>query len=225
MGKGPVEIILMQFQKKAIIFDLDGVLCSTDKYHYMAWKQLTGRLGICFDENINGRLRGVSRMDSLEIILGRSSGNYTTEEKQNFAEEKNSAYRRLLENISPEDLSDEVRHTLDELRHRGYLLAVGSSSRNTGYLLHRLGLAGFFDAVADGTEISHSKPDPEVFLLAARKLKAEPEECAVVEDARAGITAAKKAGMTALAIGGDAKGCGIEDFDLTSFSDLLDIFP
>lgn len=220
-----MEITLMQFQKKAIIFDLDGVLCSTDKYHYMAWKQLTGRLGICFDRKINGRLRGVSRMDSLEIILGRSAGNYTDEEKQHFAEEKNNAYRRLLENISPEDLSDEVRHTLDELRHRGYLLAVGSSSRNTGYLLQRLCLADFFDAVADGTEISHSKPDPEVFLLAARKLKAEPSDCAVVEDARAGITAAKKAGMTALALGGDAKGCGIEDFDLTSFSGLLDIFP
>ena len=208
----------------SIIFDLDGVICFTDRFHYKAWKALADRLGIYFDEKINDRLRGVSRMASLEIILERSEKAYSQEEKEAFAEEKNSTYRELLKTMTPADLSDEVKDTLNELRRRGYRLAIGSSSKNTKFILERIGLAGFFDAIADGTDITHSKPNPEVFLCAASKLGAEPSRCAVVEDAKAGIEAAKAGGMTALALFGDAKGCGLEDYDLKGFSDLLNLF-
>ena len=208
---------------KAVIFDLDGVICFTDKYHYQAWKALADRLGIYFDEVINNRLRGVSRMASLEIILERAEKTYSEEEKLAFAEEKNNTYRSLLANMRPADLTDEVRDTLNELRRRGYLLAIGSSSKNTKFILGQIGLADFFDAISDGTDITRSKPDPEVFQIAARKLGMEPSVCAVVEDAKAGIQAAKAAGMTALALHGDAENCGLEDYDLARFSSLLDI--
>lgn len=213
----------MKWTKKAVIFDLDGVICFTDRFHYQAWKALADRLGIPFDEKVNDRLRGVSRMASLEIILERSQVAYTQEQKEAFAAEKNDTYRELLKGMSPADLSDEVRDTLAALRRRGYLLAIGSSSKNTPFILERIGLGGFFDAVADGTDITRSKPDPEVFLKAAEKLGVDPADCAVVEDAKAGIEAAKAGGMTAFALFGDAKGCGLEDVDLQSFGDLLNI--
>lgn len=213
----------MKVLDKAIIFDLDGVICFTDCYHYQAWKQLADRLGIYFDEKINDRLRGVSRMASLEIILERSDKEYSQEEKLLFTAEKNEIYRRLLQNMSHADLSDEVRNTLNTLKTRGYRMAIGSSSKNTKFILERIGLDGFFDAIADGTDITHSKPDPEVFLKAAEKLNAAPADCIVVEDARAGIQAAKAAGMTAFALFGDAKGCGMEDYNLKSFADLAEV--
>lgn len=146
------------------------------------------------------------------------------EEKESFAAWKNNAYRELLMGMSPADLPGEVKNTLDALRERGYQLAIGSSSKNTKLILGQLGLDSFFDAVADGTDITRSKPDPEVFLLAAQKLGLDPADCAVVEDAKAGIEAAKAGGMTALALFGDARGCGLEDYDLPSFSSLTDIF-
>ena len=213
----------MKFDKKAVIFDLDGVICFTDKFHYQAWKALADRLGVYFDEKINDRLRGVSRMASLEIILERAAETYTQKQKDAFAEEKNSTYRKLLKAMSPADLTDEVRDTLNELRRRGYKLSIGSSSKNTRFILGQIGLGVFFDAIADGADITRSKPDPEVFLKAAEKLGIAPADCAVVEDAKAGIEAAKAGGMTALALFGDAKGCGVEDYDLKSFSDLLNI--
>lgn len=186
---------------KAVIFDLDGVICFTDKYHYQAWKALADRLGIYFDESINNRLRGVSRMASLEIILERAQQSYTQEEKEAFAEEKNAAYVQLLQQMSPADLSDEVKETLNALRAGGYQLAIGSSSKNTRLILSRLGLGDFFDAISDGTNISHSKPDPEVFLMAAEMLGFPPEECLVVEDAKAGIQAAHAGGFKSAGIG------------------------
>ncbi len=207
----------------AVIFDLDGVICFTDKFHYQAWKKLADRFGIYFDETINNRLRGVSRMASLEIILERAERTYSEEEKAAFAEEKNETYRKLLKTMSPADLSEEVRVTLAALRDRGYRLAIGSSSKNTKFILQRIGLGDFFDAIADGTDITRSKPDPEVFQTAAKKLWIAPEHCAVVEDAKAGIQAAKAGGMIALALNGDARSCGLEDYDLESFSDLLNI--
>ena len=213
----------MKFEKRAVIFDLDGVICFTDKYHYQAWKALADRLGIYFDEKINDRLRGVSRMASLEIILEQAEKEYSQAEKEAFTAEKNDAYRELLKNMSPTDLTDEVRDTLAGLRRRGYQLAIGSSSRNTKFILERIGLGGFFDAVADGTDITRSKPDPEVFLIAAEKLGIRPADCAVVEDAKAGIQAAKAGGMTAFALFGDARNCGLEDYNLASFSDLINI--
>lgn len=215
----------MKLEKKAVIFDLDGVICFTDRFHYQAWKALADRLGIYFDEKINDHLRGVSRMASLDIILERSDKAYTQEEKEAFATEKNDTYRELLKNMGPDDLTDEVKDTLVELRNRGYKLSIGSSSKNTKFILGQIGLGDFFDAIADGTDITHSKPDPEVFLISAKKIGIDPADCAVVEDAKSGIEAAKAAGMTALSLFGDAKGCGLEDYDLASFCDLLNILP
>ena len=209
---------------KAILFDLDGVICSTDKFHYQALKTLADRLGIYFDEEINNRLRGVSRMDSLNIILERSDKQYTQKEKEIFTAEKNGVYRELLKSMGPADLTDEVKDTLAELRSRGDKLSAASSSKNTKFILRQIGLDGFFDSVADGADITRSKPDPEVFLVAAKRIGVDPTNCAVVEDAKAGIEAAKAAGMMALALFGDAKGCGLEDYSLKSFSDLLNIF-
>lgn len=208
---------------KGIIFDLDGVICFTDRYHYQAWKALADRLGIYFDEVINNRLRGVSRMACLEIIMERSNKTYSDSEKARFCEEKNEDFRKLLSGMSPADLTDEVKNTLLELRSRGYKLAIGSSSKNTKFILERIGLGDFFDAISDGTDITHSKPDPEVFLIAAKKLELAPEDCLVVEDAYAGIQAAKAGGMDAAALHGDAENCGLEDYDLSTFADLLNV--
>ena len=161
---------------KGIIFDLDGVICHTDKYHYQAWKKLADKLGIYFDEEINNRLRGVSRMESFEIILEKYDGEMTEEEKVRYASEKNDLYRELLKNMTTADLDPQVKETLDALRSRGLLLAIGSSSRNAGFILERLGLSGYFDAVSDGNNISRSKPDPEVFLKAAEYLNLQPQD-------------------------------------------------
>ena len=186
---------------KAVIFDLDGVICFTDKYHYQAWKALADRLGIYFDEIINNRLRGVSRMASLDIVLERAERAYSQEEKDAFAAEKNATYVELLQQMSPRDLSDEVRETLNALRAGGYKLAIGSSSKNTKLILSRIALGDFFDAISDGTNITHSKPDPEVFLMAAEMLSLDPAECLVVEDAKAGIQAAHAGGFKSAGIG------------------------
>lgn len=207
---------------KGIIFDLDGVICHTDKYHYQAWKKLAERLGIYFDETINNRLRGVSRMESLNIILERADKTYTEQEKEAFATEKNEVYKELLKQMTPEELSPEVKDTLEELRNRGILLSIGSSSKNAGFILNRLGLGDFFDAVSDGNNISHSKPDPEVFLKAAEFLKLPASECLVVEDAEAGLLAAKNGGMDSAAIG-DAVKSDLPQYKLETFSDLLNI--
>lgn len=207
---------------KAVVFDLDGVICSTDEYHYLAWKALADRLGIYFDRKINERLRGVSRMASLDIVLERSEKQYSDEEKYLFAEEKNSMYRSLLDRMSANDLSNDVKMTLDALRERGYLLAIGSSSKNTKHILKQIGLEGFFDAVSDGTNISRSKPDPEVFLCAAEYLGVEPEGCIVIEDAVAGIQAAHRGNMPAAGIGPAAE-YEETDYKITVVSDLLNI--
>jgi len=209
---------------KAIIFDLDGVICHTDKYHYLAWKQLADKLGIYFDEQINNRLRGVSRMDSLEIILERYQGEpLTQEEKESLATEKNEIYKKFLLQMSPEDLSREVRDTLNQLRNLGIQLAIGSSSKNARLILKQIGLGDYFDAVSDGNNISHSKPNPEVFLKAAAFLKKSPKDCLVVEDAVAGIEAAHAGNMDSAGLG-EAADYHLTTYRLASFSELLNIF-
>lgn len=212
----------MDQQIKAIIFDLDGVICFTDKYHYQAWKQLADREGIPFDEVINNRLRGVSRMESLEIILEKAVRSYTDEEKLAMATEKNDAYRELLKQMTPDDLSEEVSDTLNELRRRGYKLAIGSSSKNAGTILEHIGLGEYFDAVSDGNNISRSKPDPEVFLKAAEFLGLEPDVCLIVEDAKAGIEAAHAGGFRSAGLGEAAEHPDCT-FQLNTFSDLLSV--
>ena len=204
---------------QAIIFDLDGVIVSTDRFHYRAWKTLADHLGIYFDEHINERLRGVSRMESLDIVLEKSAVPYCEGEKRVFAEEKNNLYRSYLEELTPKDLDPTVMKTMLTLRERGFKLVIGSSSKNTRYILERLGLSTFFDAVVDGNDLSKSKPDPEVFLLAAKRVGASPERCLVGEDAEAGLKAAKAARMGTAAIGYAAT-LRSADYDLKEFADL-----
>ena len=207
---------------KAVIFDLDGVLCSTDKYHYQAWKAIADELSIPFDETVNNRLRGVSRMASLEIVLEKYPGQLSDAEKLCLAEKKNSIYRELLSSLTPADLSAGAMDTLSALRSLGLLLAVGSSSKNTPFILQRLGLDNYFDAVSDGNNITRSKPDPEVFLKAAEMLHVPADQCLVVEDAVAGAEAAHRGGMLAACVG-DASLCRAGDWNLSSLRQLLDI--
>ena len=167
---------------KGVIFDLDGVLCFTDDYHYQAWKSLADDLNIYFDREINNRLRGVSRMASLDIVLEKSNKQYSDEEKIALATKKNDIYVKLLDNITENDCSNEVRNTLLELKRRGIKIAIGSSSKNTPKILNRLGIYSYFDAISDGNNITHSKPNPEVFLKAAQFINENPQDCLIVED-------------------------------------------
>jgi len=205
---------------EAVIFDLDGVLCHTDKYHYMAWKEIAGELGISFSRKINDRMRGVSRVESLEILLENFKGHLSWQQKEFYAEKKNRVYRCLLKNLSEKDLEPEVKQTLDMIKASGIKIAVGSSSRNAKLILEQLGLSGFFDAVADGTDITRSKPNPEVFLKAAEFLGIEPKSCLVVEDAVAGLAAAGAAGMDC-AVTANLKNKANAEHYLDRFSDLL----
>ncbi len=205
---------------KGVIFDLDGVILSTDDFHYKAWKKLANRLNIPFNREKNNRLRGVSRMASLEIIL--EGYHFSEEEKLAFAEEKNNTYRELLNGLTPDFVSVDVRDTLDELKNKGLKIAIGSSSKNTKLILSRVGLINAFDAIADGTDIKKSKPDPEVFLIAAKRIGLEPKDCIVVEDAFAGIDAAVVGGFVPVAIG-DACAHKQVKYKLEVLSDLLKI--
>ncbi len=207
---------------KGIIFDLDGVICNTDEYHYLAWKQLADRLGIPFDRERNNLLRGISRMASLDIILRNSNYSFSDEEKTALAKEKNDLYRQLLNQMTPDNLSTDVKDTLEKLRHSGLQLAIGSSSRNTPLILERLGLNDYFDAVIDGNSITKSKPDPEVFLKASQTLKLAPAECLIVEDAHAGVQAAVAGGFDCAAMG-YAKDDDQAVFHINHFSELLTI--
>lgn len=207
---------------KAIIFDLDGVICHTDEYHYLAWKAMADGMGIYFDREINNRLRGVSRMASLEIVLENYKGQLSQAEKEALAAQKNELYKESLKQMSPSDLSAEVKSTLDTLRSRGYKLAIGSSSKNAPFILQQIGLGGYFDAISDGNNITHSKPDPEVFVKAAEMLCVPYEECLVVEDAVAGAQAGKAGGMKVACVG-DAAAEKAGDYNLTSFRELLEV--
>jgi beta-phosphoglucomutase len=186
---------------QAVIFDLDGVIVSTDEYHFQAWQRLAREEEIPFTEKDNEQLKGVSRMESLEIILKQSQKSYTAEAKVDMAERKNSYYRDLLKNLSPSHILPGVLHFLKSLERQGIRVAIGSSSKNAVPILHKLGLIQSFEAVADGTNIKKSKPDPEVFLLAASLLSIPPTNCLVVEDAEAGVDAGLAAGMKVLAVG------------------------
>ena len=189
---------------KGVIFDLDGVIVTTDNCHYLAWKRMADEEGIEFNRDINERLRGVSRMDSLQIILERAHQTYTEAEKQAMAERKNAVYVELIGKLTPADILPGALAVLSTLRKRGIKIAIGSSSRNTPLILKQIGLEQAFDAVADGNHIHHSKPDPEVFLLAASLLELAPSDCLVVEDADAGVEAALAGGMKVLGVGAAA---------------------
>lgn len=205
---------------EAVIFDLDGVLVHTDHLHYRAWKALADELGLPFDERVNHRLRGISRMDSLNIVLSYGQREYTPREKEALAARKNETYRALVEKMTPADVEPVVLETLHTLRDRGLKLAVGSSSKNARPILARVGLGSFFDAVADGNAIVRAKPDPHVFLLAAQLLHVRPEAALVVEDAAAGIQAAVAGGFASAGLGEAASAPGVT-YPLEEFTQLL----
>lgn len=200
---------------EAVIFDLDGVIVSTDECHYRAWKKTADEEGIYFDRKINDRLRGVSRMDSLEIVLERAERLYTDEEKVELAERKNNYYKEYIKKLTKDDILNGVNENLAELKAKGIKVAIGSSSKNTPDILKYIGLDNYFDAVSDGNNIRKSKPDPEVFLKAADMLGVPYEKCLVVEDADSGIEAGKRAGMYTLAVN-NAKGADYSLADLSA---------
>ena len=187
---------------KAVIFDLDGVLVTTDELHFEAWKTLADKLGINdFTKADNVRQRGVSRMASLEVVLEKTDRAFSEEEKLALAEEKNEIYVRSLSALSETDVLSGANEFIDYLKSKGIKTAVGSASKNTPLILEKTKLAGKFDAVSCGLDTTKSKPDPEVFLIAAKKLGVAPCDCVVVEDSDAGIEAAKTGGMYAIAVG------------------------
>ena len=202
---------------KAVIFDLDGVIVSTDECHYKAWKKMADEEDIYFDKEINNRLRGVSRADSLEIILERAEKEYSELEKEQMSERKNNYYKEFIAGLTPDDILPGAMKTLEELKSNGIKIAIGSSSKNTPIILKQIGLDNYFDAVSDGNNISKSKPDPEVFLKAADMLGIPYTECAIVEDADAGVEAGKRAEMKTVAVHG-AKEADVELDDLENLS-------
>lgn len=210
--------------KKAVIFDLDGVLTFTDNFHYLAWKEIADQENIYFDEEINNRLRGVSRMDSLEIILQKAKKTYSNEEKLVLAEKKNNRYVEFLNKLTPNDVKKEDRETLTKLKEMGILLAVGSASKNTMKILTNTDLLHFFDVIVDGNSVTKSKPNPEVFLLAAEKLGLTPQDCYVIEDAKAGIEAGKAGGFETCGIGKEAFNYSLTDYPINELADILSLF-
>ena len=208
---------------KWIIFDLDGVICHTDMFHFKAWKAIADRLGIYFDETINNRLRGVGRMESLAIVLERYSGPaLSKDEQEKLACEKNVIYKSLLSQMDESYVPAEVLGALCVLREKGIKMAIGSSSKNAKYILKQIGLNNFFDAISDGNNIQHTKPHPQVFTLAAQYLYLPPSSCLVVEDARAGIEAAVAGGFDSAGIG-DAARDARATYAIESLHDLINI--
>jgi beta-phosphoglucomutase len=185
----------------ACIFDLDGVLVDTAKYHFKAWKRLTDMLGIDFTENDNERLKGVSRMASLEIILEIGNMQLDESKKLEYATLKNNWYMEYISKMTPSEILPGCIRFITELKKEKILIAIGSASKNTPMILERVGIQGMFDAIADGNNITKAKPDPEVFLKAAEMVGIRPEECVMFEDAVAGVQAALNAGMMCIGIG------------------------
>ncbi len=203
---------------KCVIFDLDGVLVSTDEYHYLAWKELAKELEIPFNRQDNMRQRGVSRMESLEVILEKSHKSYSDLQKLELATQKNNLYvQSLKENLDGSCILDGVLDTLTYLKEKEIIIAVGSSSKNAEFILQKTQLSTLMDYVVSGNDIVNSKPHPEVFLKAAKKAGVLPRECLVVEDAQTGVEAGKAANMKVLAVG-VAQDSQIADFRAISLS-------
>jgi len=186
---------------KACLFDLDGVVVDTARYHYLAWKKIADDLGFSFSEHDNERLKGVSRMESLDILLEIGNINIDLKTKQELAAEKNGLYVSYIQKMTPEEILPGVIRFLDELHNNGMLIALGSASKNAMSILDKINIFQKFDAVIDGNKVSKAKPDPEVFLKGAIELGIDPRDCLVFEDAQAGIDAARNGGMHVIGIG------------------------
>jgi beta-phosphoglucomutase len=186
---------------KGCIFDLDGVIVDTAKYHYLAWKRLADQLNIPFTIKDNERLKGVSRMDSLNIILELGNLRPDLKQREEFAGLKNKWYVDYISRMTPKEILPGSLEFINKLKMAGIKVAIGSASKNTPMILKRVGIDKLFDAVADGNVVHKAKPDPEVFLVAARMLEIEPQHCVVFEDAIAGVQAALNAGMVCVGVG------------------------
>ncbi len=194
-------MVLTKSMRKAVIFDLDGVITDTAHYHFLSWKDLANREGIHIDEQFNETLKGVDRMGSLERILAKGDKQYTDAEKQALADKKNEFYKQLIYGITAKDLLPGAFSTLKSLRQIGVKTALASSSKNATAILERLGISLLFDHIVDTNRIKKGKPDPEIYLAAAEGLDVNPEECIGVEDAVVGVEAIKAAGMYAIGVG------------------------
>ena len=188
---------------QAVIFDLDGVITDTAEYHYLAWRALGEGINVPFTREFNEELKGISRMDSLEKILalGGREHDFTIEEKENLADQKNEHYKRLIQEISPADILPGVENLIAEIKNRGFKIGLASVSKNAFTVMESLQLTKQFDVIIDAATIKNSKPDPEIFLTAAKALDVDPTECIGIEDAVAGVEAIKGAGMFAVGVG------------------------
>lgn len=186
---------------RACIFDLDGVLVDTAKYHFIAWRNLAAKLGVEFSEHDNEQLKGLSRDASLDYILNKGKIIASTQDREAWKEEKNSEYLSLVMQMNEDETLPNVKELLNELKTNGVKLALGSASKNAELILERVNIKHYFDVIIDGNKTSRSKPDPEVFLLGAQALQCEPNDCIVFEDALNGIKAAKSGGFFAIGIG------------------------
>jgi beta-phosphoglucomutase len=190
---------------QAFIFDLDGVITDTAEYHYLAWRALGEELGIPFTREFNEELKGVSRMDSLEKILalGSRENDFSLTEKKALATKKNEHYVRLIANISPDDILPGIKDLITEIKAKGYRLGLASVSKNAFTVMDSLGLKGEFDIIVDAATIAKGKPNPEIFLTAAKLLNVDPSACIGIEDAAAGVDSIKDAGMFAVGVGSE----------------------
>ncbi|MDH3699648.1 MAG: beta-phosphoglucomutase [Flavobacteriaceae bacterium] len=205
--------------KAAFIFDLDGVIVDTAKYHFQAWKKLADELGIPFTELDNERFKGVSRRRCLEILLEIGGTSMSEPDFESCLIRKNNDYLTYIETMNEEEILPGVPEVLEYLKSREIPMALGSASKNARVILEKVGLIPYFQAIVDGTQVTAAKPDPDVFLHAANLLNAENEECIVIEDAQAGIEAANRAGMTSIGIG-DKEILGQADYVFKSFDEM-----
>lgn len=195
----------METKLQAVIFDLDGVITDTAEYHFLAWKELATQLGIDIDRDFNEQLKGISRTESLERILayGEKADQYNEQEKTDLATQKNEHYVQLIKNITPTDILPGIKELLQTLKTKNIKIGLASASKNASAILERLQLTHYFDAIADAGEIKNGKPDPEIFLTAAKLLNVDPDHCLGVEDAQAGVESIKRAGMFAVGVGSE----------------------
>ena len=205
--------------KKGFIFDLDGVIVDTAKYHYLAWKKLANELGFDFTEEQNEMFKGVSRKRCLEILLDLGKVDATQEQFDRWMIEKNEDYLSYIDNMDESEILPKVKKTLKYLSKKEQPMALGSASKNARPILEKVGLLPYFQAVVDGTHVSKAKPDPEVFLIAANDLNLKPEDCIVFEDSVAGIQAANIANMISIGIG-DKKVLHEADYNFKDFTEM-----
>jgi len=203
---------------KAFLFDLDGVIVDTAKYHFLAWKKIAGEIGFDFSEKENEKLKGISRVNSLELILKWAGVEISQEQKSDLLVRKNELYLKKVNTITRADILPGILSTLEFLKEQKIKTGIGSASKNAGRILEALDLSAAFDVIVDGNHVSKSKPDPEVFTKGADALTVEYAECLVIEDSRAGLEAAKSVGMKTIAIG-RAEELSIADYHCSNLSE------